>query len=79
METIIIAIFTLIGVIVGASLNYLFLERSRLKERKARVQEDMIDALNEFFFSNKCSPFHPTFQKSLNVGRGSPALLANTR
>lgn len=56
METeIIVGIFTLAGALggitIGASLNYLFLERSRRRERIDLLQEETMDSVNEFIAS----------------------------
>lgn len=52
METVVIVgIFTLAGVAIGAGFNYLFLERSRRQERKDQAEENTLNATSEFFIS----------------------------
>jgi hypothetical protein len=48
MDTeVIVGIFTLAGVALGASLDYLFSERSRRRERIDIAKEETMDAVNE--------------------------------
>lgn len=49
METIVVGLLTLLGVVVGAALNNWFSEKGRRKERQDLAQESLINALNDFF------------------------------
>lgn len=49
MEPAIVSLLTLAGVIVGAALNNHFAEKSRRKERQYLAQENLLNALNDFY------------------------------